>query len=86
MKTKNIRKAIVYAIAEDILRQLQYDDSLQKMVLPEGAVFAISPDMALLAANELGIDAENLRKADAVAFTNRVTAAVHQAIVAASDR
>ena len=58
MRTENqkkLQKAIVYAIAEDLVQQLEWSEDLQKMSLPEGVVFHYPPQIIELAKKELNI-------------------------------
>lgn len=55
MNKKKIGKAVIMAIAEDILDKLVWDSDLDKYILPEGAIFSIEKDLAHLAADIVGV-------------------------------
>lgn len=56
MNNKKLANAIFMAISEDVLKQLEYDESIGKYVWPEGAIFSIDPKLAQIAAKELGVE------------------------------
>lgn len=50
-----ITRAIYKAISEKVIKQLVWDESIQKYVLPEGFILSVDEPVARLAANDLGI-------------------------------
>jgi len=52
---KKLRKAIVYAIAEDLVQQLVWSEELQRMILPEGVALCYEQEVVDLAKKELNV-------------------------------
>lgn len=45
MASQKLKRAVLKAITSDLLDKLVYEESLKSYVLPDGAIFSISPSI-----------------------------------------